>query len=129
MKENNKINLTEKQQLVFAALSIDGILSVNKQLLSIYGHEASVYISYLIDTFQHCVENQILTEDGGFSLTYEIQQEHIGMSEHQLRKCKNKLKEMQLLTTELRGIPPKEFYFLQFDKLIDLINIPKKTKN
>lgn len=110
----------EKQRRAIEVLSTDPYLSVNTRLLSAYGPDLSIYISNLVDRFQYFTERKMLTEDGGFFLTYEVQQEQTGMSAHRLRKCKNKLKEMGILTTEIRGIPPKEFYFLNIDKIIDI---------
>ncbi len=120
----------KKQQLAIEALGSDSFLSINKKLLSAYGPELSVYIGNIIDKYKYFMNKDQLAEDGSFFLTYDDQKIHTGMSEYQLRKCKNKLKDMGVLHTDMRGLPPKEFYLLDLCKLVDefLMNIPLKTK-
>ncbi len=129
MKRTKKpIISIEKQQLILEALGSESFLSINKNLLSAHGPELAVYISNIVDKYRYFLDHNKLAENGSFFLTYEHQNQQTGMSEHQLRKCKNTLKKMGILYTEMRGIPPKEFYFLDLEMLVQmfLINIGQK---
>ena len=116
----------EKQQLALEVLSSESFLSVNKKLLSHFGPNLTIYIGNLVDKLKYFSSKGKLGEDGSFFLTYNDQMVQTGMSEYQLRKCKNKLKTMGVLSTQMRGIPPKEFYILDIERLVDefLMNIP-----
>lgn len=121
--ERRKKLTNETLMLGLEAFRSDAHLQVNKRLLKIFGLELAVYISNLCDKQHYFMERELLTEDGGFFLTHEQQMDQTGMSEHQLRKCKKKLKELEVLTTQMRGIPPKEFYFLDLEKLINKVSM------
>ena len=125
MERTNK----KKPQIQLMALetfSGSAFLSINKKLLSKYGPELTVYICNLIDKMQYFLQNKKLGADLSFFLLQKDQTIQTGMSEYQLRKCKKKLKKMNILHTEMRGIPPKEFYILNLEELVNkfLMNIP-----
>lgn len=128
MKRTKLTPSHEEQMLALELLRTDGFISIYKRVLSVYGPEFSVYLGNLISKYQYFIEKETLTEDGGFFLTYKNQCDETGMSEYQLRKCKNQLKYMGILITQMRDIPPKEYYFLNFEKIVFLIkSIPQKT--
>jgi len=64
----------------------------------------------------------MLDADGGFFLTSKQQQEQTGMSEYQIRVCKNWAIEQQLLKTKILGLPSKEFYYLDTQKLSEMLS-------
>jgi len=125
MKNTEKQNY-EKELLALEIFSSDSFLTINKRLLCKFGPVLAVYIGNLIDKMKYFAKKGKLEEDGSFFLTYENQSTQTGMSEYQLRKCKNELKKMGILTTEIRGIPPKEFYIIHMNVLVNeyLRNIP-----
>jgi hypothetical protein len=126
-----KIMAEQQTQLIaLEAFSSDSFLSINKQLLSKYGPELTIYLCNLIDKMNYFLHTNKLGEDLSFFLTHADQEVHTGMNDYQLRKCKKKLKEMGILYTEMRGIPPKEFYTLDLEKIVNefLRNIPLKFK-
>jgi hypothetical protein len=107
----------EKEALAREAFGTSAFLSVNKLILSTLGPELAVYIGNLIDKEKYFIRKGKIGRDGSFFLRHEDQQEQTGMSKHQIRKCKKKLKELGVLYTEMRGTPPKEFYILHLSKL------------
>ena len=124
--KRTKPNNQEKLLLALEAFSSESFLSINKKLLSYLGPNLTVYIGNLIDKMKYFLDKGLLGEDNSFFLTQADVAVQTGMSEYQLRKCKNKLKEIGVLTTSRRGIPPKEFYILHIDILVEefLRNIP-----
>lgn len=109
----------ETQALALEILGSENFLVINKKVLAHYGPEVAVYIGNLVDKYKYFQEKGKLGPDSSFFLTHADQSEQTGMSEYQLRKCKAKLKEIGVLTTELRGVPPKEFYILDMEKLVE----------
>ena len=116
-----KFKLSNQQiRLGYEAFRSSSHLMVSKLLITTYKLELAVYISNLCDKQYYFIEKSMLTDDGGFFLTHEDQIDQTGMTMYQLRKCKNQLKELGVLFTEMRGIPRKEFYFFNMEKLIEI---------
>lgn len=111
------------QTITTLALEIfrtDAFLGINKKLLENIGIVKAGYIMNLVDKYKYFQDREMLTEDGGFFLTYEQQTKQLGLSEYQLRKCKNEFTKSGVIKTEMRGIPPKEFYFIDFEMLLGM---------
>ena len=128
-RKQTPINL-EKQTLALEAFSSDSFLSINKKLLHYYGPSVTIFLCNLIDKFKYFKSQSMLEEDSSFFLRHEDQTIQTGMNEYELRKCKKKLIDDGVISTQMRGIPPKEFYLLNIDILVDkyLRNIPLNFK-
>ena len=96
----------------------DAFLAINKKLIQKVGIIKAAYITNLVDKYKYFRDRGMLTEDGGFYLTYEEQTKQLGLSEHQLRTCKKEFIKAGVLRTEMRCAPRKEFYFIDFGKLL-----------
>ncbi len=96
----------------------DAFLAINKKLIQKVGIIKAAYITNLVDKYKYFRDRGMLTEDGGFYLTYEEQTKQLGLSEYQLRTCKKGFIEAGVLRTEMRGLPRKEFYLIDFGKLL-----------
>ena len=112
----------EDRNSVLEILSTNSYLTLNKKLLAVCGPEITVYLGNLVDKYKYFLKKNMITEDGGFYLIHEDQTAQTGMTEYQLRRCKKILKDLNLLRTEKRGIPSKEFYFLNFTELKTFLN-------
>ena len=99
----------------------DAFLAINKKLIKVLGLEKALFISNLIDKYKYFQKREMLTEDGAFYNTHEDQIYEIGLTEYQIRKCKKELIKMGILKTEKRGVPAKEFYFINFQLLIAMV--------
>ena len=117
-KKTTPIPIRE-QQIALEAFGTESYLSVNKKLLSKFGPGLTIYIGNLIDKLRYFSTKEQLQEDGSFFLRQKDQTIQTGMSQYHLQKYKKKLKEMGILHTEMRGIPPKEFYLLNVPILIN----------
>ena len=113
-----------KNDMIKIALEIfrtDAFLAINKKLIKVLGLEKALFISNLIDKYKYFQKREMLTEDGAFYNTHEDQIYEIGLTEYQIRKCKKELIKMGILKTEKRGVPAKEFYFINFQLLIAMV--------
>jgi len=115
------------QILALEAFSSDSFLVVNKTLIKVFGLQEAVFLSNLIDKYRYFYQRGMLQEDGGFFLTFEQQSEQIGLSSHQLRKCKKSIESEKILKTYKKGIPSKEFYILNMKQLVDIIKETEYT--
>ena len=128
MKRTKGINETsynDNDMIIKIALEIfrtdaftDAFLAINKKLIQKVGIIKAAYIANLVDKYKYFRDRGMLTEDGGFFLTYEEQTKQLGLSEHQLRTCKKEFIEAGVLRTEMRCAPRKEFYFIDFGELL-----------
>ena len=107
------------QLLALEAFSSDGFIILNKSLIKIFGLDLTVFLCNLIDKYKYFLNRNMLEKDGSFFLTFEDQTEQIGMSRLQLRNNKRKLIEIGILKTHMKGIPAKEFYYLNIENLIE----------
>jgi hypothetical protein len=126
MKRTKGTNETsyDDNDMIKIALEIfrtDSFLAINKKLIKVLGLEKALFISNLIDKYKYFQKREMLTEDGAFYNTHEDQIYEIGLTEYQIRKCKKELIKMGILKTEKRGVPAKEFYFINFQLLIAMV--------
>ena len=123
-KGTNETIHDDNDMIIKIALEIfrtDAFLAINKKLIKVLGLEKALFISNLIDKYKYFQKREMLTEDGAFYNTHEDQIYEIGLTEYQIRKCKKELIKMGILKTEKRGVPAKEFYFINFQLLIAMV--------
>ena len=106
----------------------DAFLAINKKLIQKVGIIKAAYIANLVDKYKYFRDRGMLTEDGGFFLTYEEQTKQLGLSEHQLRTCKKEFIKAGILSTKMRGVPRKEFYFIDFGELLSQFIIDEEDE-
>jgi hypothetical protein len=97
-------------------------------LLTHYGPDTAIFLSNLIDKYKYFKDKDLLEEEDWFFITHERQIEQIGLSVTKLRACKSTLKDANILETKLKGAPPKEWYKLNLNillnKVIPIVNQP-----
>ena len=122
-KGTNETSYNDKGMIKLALeiFRTDAFLAINKKLIKVLGLEKALFISNLIDKYKYFQKREMLTEDGAFYNTHEDQIYEIGLTEYQIRKCKKELIKMGILKTEKRGVPAKEFYFINFQLLIAMV--------
>jgi len=128
-KNKPKTNIAfSSEEFVLGTIGSDPYLVVNKRLLRQFGPVIALFINNLVDKYRYFNSQGTLDEQNGFYLTYEDQQYQTGIKEGQLRKCKNELINIDILKTKMKGIPPKEYYYLNFEKLAGVFLEQAKEK-
>ena len=130
-KGTNETSYNDNDMIIKIALEIfrtDAFLAINKKLIQKVGIIKAAYIANLVDKYKYFRDRGMLTEDGGFYLTYEEQTKQLGLSEHQLRTCKKEFIEAGVLRTEMRCTPRKEFYFIDFGELLSQFIIDEEDE-
>lgn len=104
----------------------DGYFSVNKKLCKALGLKAAAMIGNMINKLRYFTSQGQLTEDGEFFLTNESQSEEIGLSIHEIRETKKKLMSLGILQSKMKGLPVKEYFKIDLDKLIEIVYLEEK---
>jgi hypothetical protein len=126
--ERTKQEISIDRKTAISLLGSEHYLILDKRILNIYKPNTAIFLSNLIDFYKYLTAKN-KTEDEWFYCTYEQQQEHINLSEHELRNCKNILIEDNILQTKKKGIPSKEWYYVDFVQIIKQIrNFEEKVR-
>ena len=122
-------HMEREQRIALELFRSDSFLVVNKTLLKQIGIMQSIFLANLMDKFHYWKDRGLLQEDGSFFITHEDQYEQTGLSEYQIRKCKKAMADIGVLKTKMKGVPAKEYYILDFKRLIDLFLSNELGKN
>lgn len=113
-EENNLINISEER--LFEYLSGQSFISVDKRMIKAFEPNVALFLINLMD-FRSYLKSKELTEDDWFFCTHEQQQVHVNLSEKQIRLSKSILKSFNILQTKMKGVPAKEWYFIDIQEL------------
>ena len=101
-------------------LSTDGFIQVNKTLIKKAGLHEAILIGELCAEYNYWEERNLL-EDGFFYSTRDNIEENTGLSEHYQRKALSTLYELGIILIEKRGLPAKNYYKIDFDVLLSIL--------
>ena len=101
-------------------LSTDGFIQVNKTLIKKVGLHEAILIGELCAEYNYWEERNLL-EDGFFYSTRDNIEENTGLSEHYQRKALSHLYELGIILIEKRGLPAKNYYKIDFNILLSVI--------
>lgn len=104
-------------------LSTDGFIQVNKTLIKKIGLHEAILIGELCAEYNYWDEQDKL-EDGYFYSTRDNIEENTGLSEHYQRKALSHLYELGIILIEKRGLPAKNYYKIDFNILLSVIEAP-----
>ena len=101
-------------------LSTDGFIQVNKTLIKKVGLHEAILIGELCAEYNYW-DGQGKLEDGYFYSTRDNIEDNTGLSEHYQRKAFSHLQELSIISIEKRGLPAKNYYKIDFDKLLSIV--------
>ena len=108
-------------------LSSDSFLVVNKKLIKKFGPNTAVFLSNLIDKYKYFQQKELLIDDGFFILRENLILEY-GFTKRTILNCKTTLKNENIIKTKLIGAPPKEYYFIDWDNLLNQLDFHVTVK-
>jgi len=130
LRDENGLSPKEKEMLFVSTYALSPpCFFLDRKTTIKYGIKTSLYLHYLLDKMYEAFKRNEIQKDFSFPSNYKIQIEELKISENQIRDCKKKLKEAGFLSTEVRGLPPKEFFYLnlkKIEKTIDLHPLEKR---
>lgn len=98
-------------------LNKDRKLPIHRGLLRHVGPEMAVFLSYLVDQYEAWDEQGLFAEDDSFVLTHMDLMYLTRMSGRIIRRCKKEARELGLLKTKMKDVPPKEYYYLDLEAI------------
>jgi len=108
------------EHLVIEAFKSTGYLIVNKTLIRQFGLIKAVLLSNYIDKYIYFRENNP-SKNGWFYSTHEQQVEQLGLNLDTVRKYKRELINEGILISTRKGIPAREWFKIDFNKLAIVI--------
>jgi hypothetical protein len=106
------------ESLALEAFGADSYLIVNKTLLKLFGFSSAIILSYYIDKYKYFKKNYP-ENNNWFFCTHEQITEDLDISEYNIVKCKQLLKEKGILIVQMKGVPAKEWLYIDFVKLVN----------
>ena len=107
-------------------LSSTAFLILNKQLAKQIGLKASILLADLISKEEYFIANGMT--DGWFFNTIGNIYEDTTLTAYQQRKAVKTLKNHNIIETELRGIPAKQYFKINEQQVIKFLNNKKLKK-
>lgn len=109
------------EKVVSMLRSEGGSIILNKNLIKNVGMEAAAVYSELVSKYGYFKKRNQLTDDGCFFNTIEDLQKDTYLTEYLQRKAIKKLESFGLIKVELRGLPSKRYFKLNWD--LKVLNI------
>lgn len=106
-------------------LKSGGSIIVNKNLARNIGLDAAIFYSELYSKYKYFKQRKKLNEDGYFFNTVENMSRDAFLSDYRQRKAIKKLKELDLICYQKKGLPARRYFKVNMD--YDLI--ARLTKN
>lgn len=114
--------MNNAKEIVLSSLSSTSYLVVNKKLIYEYGANTAVFITNLIDKFKYYERKNQLKNNEWFFLTHENLINELNYTNRIIRSCKLKLRNNNIIETEMQGIPPKEYYKINWEALLGVLS-------
>ena len=101
-----------EKQLIKQLLLSSNYWTINKDIVKLFGLETAFFLSNLAEA-----ENMMADEDGWFYQTAETIEEFTTLSRYKQDKCIEELEKAGILKKEVRGVPAKRYFKLDYEKL------------
>jgi len=112
---NNKITF-------MSMLASENYLPLNRMLLKILGINAAVYFAELCNYYVYFCSRGMLDEEGLFYVTHDYIEKKTTLTAKQQRLCELTLREMSLLNVKRKGMPAKNWFDINTEKLAELLD-------
>lgn len=118
----------ENTKIVTSFLDGSAYTNINhNMIIGLRGDVTQAFLLSRLLTMYSYFSNNNLLNDGWFFQTVDDLNDNCGISESKQRRAFNELESQGLITTKLRGSPPRRHFKLDIDKVIGLFNISVRT--
>lgn len=124
MRRINKDKLKYSPHLGMEAFRASGFLIINKTLIKHFGPLKSILLSYYVDRHNYFFRNN-KDFDGWFFTTHEKIVEELNIPEKTIRSIKKFFMEKEILYSNRKGLPAKEYFYIDFGKITEYLGIEK----
>jgi len=100
----------------------ESFLKVNNAMLAHYGCQIAILLAHLIDMESYFTAQGMLYPDGSFWQKHKQITERTGLSDHQIRQCKNQLRKDGIIIVRQKHFPNREHYKINHNTLETVVN-------
>jgi hypothetical protein len=119
----------KSKNIVQSTLSNESFFQVNKNIMRHLGNaNAAIILSSLISKFNY-FEKENKLEKGAFFNTKEMISNDTGLSEESILRAEKLLEDKGYMTTQLKGLPRKKYYTLQWDFILRILQDTINTEH
>jgi hypothetical protein len=111
-----------QMKVSYSLLDKDGYITLNKLILKYLGIDAAIMYGELWSEFIFYYKNHMLTEDGYFFSKAENIEANTTLSPYKQREALKILKEKKLVKVDFRGVPAKNYFYIDTDVLDNFLN-------
>ena len=117
----------DSKNLVLNLLGTDANIQINKKILLILKLEEAFFLSYLIDQYKYFEREGKLREDGSFYTSNMDIALYTTFNNSQIARVKKSGVEKELFKISLEDSRTKSYYYLNFDKILEMIGTEKSN--
>ena len=117
----------DSKNLVLNLLGTDANIQINKKILLTLKLEEAFFLSYLIDQYKYFEREGKLREDGSFYTSNMDIALYTTFNNSQIARVKKSGVEKGLFKISLEDSRTKSYYYLNFDKILEMIGTEKSN--
>lgn len=117
----------DSKNLVLNLLGTDANIQINKKILLTLKLEEAFFLSYLIDQYKYFEREGKLREDGSFYTSNMDIALYTTFNNSQIARVKKSGVEKELFKISLEDSRTKSYYYLNFDKILEMIGTEKSN--
>ena len=117
----------DSKNLVLNLLGTDANIQINKKILLTLKLEEAFFLSYLIDQYKYFEREGKLREDGSFYTSNMDIELYTTFNNSQIARVKKSGVEKGLFKISLEDSRTKSYYYLNFDKILEMIGTEKSN--
>lgn len=117
----------DSKNLVLNLLGTDANIQINKKVLLTLKLEEAFFLSYLIDQYKYFEREGKLRQDGSFYTSNMDIALYTTFNNSQITRVKKAGLEKQLFRISLEDSRTKSYYYLNFDKILEMIGTEKSN--
>ena len=117
----------DSKNLVLNLLGADANIQINKKILLTLKLEEAFFLSYLIDQYKYFEREGKLREDGSFYTSNMDIALYTTFNNSQIARVKKAGLEKELFRISLEDSRTKSYYYLNFDKILEMIGTEKSN--
>ena len=111
----------KSSDILINTLSHDGYWMVNKKIASLLGNDGAIILSDLVSKYKYFKSKKLLENDGFYNISENLEKD-CNVSRYIRREIFQKLQDVGFLKIEKKGFPPKNYYYIQHDAILELLH-------
>jgi hypothetical protein len=115
-------------EILINTLSHDGYWMVNKKIASLLGNDGAIILSDLVSKYKYFKQKKMLEDDGFYNHSDNLEKD-CNVSRYMRREIFEKLQEAGFLKIEKKGFPPRNYYYIQHDAILDFLHSEQEEEN